>query len=443
MKRKIKKIALICPRRKIDEQDPLHTLFETGNENLKLWYTPPLSLLIIASLTPREIEITVIDEYIEEIDFNIHYDLVGLTSMTQQSYRAYEIASVFKSKGIPVVMGGIHATVCPDEALQHVDTIFRGESERLWPRFINDFDNGTEQRIYMDTEPFDLSMSVVPRYDLLNYEKFKKETRYFKHLPLNATRGCPHDCSFCVVSKFYGKKIRRKPVAKIVEEIKEIQRLNYESSFLIVDDNLFCDRRYAKELLNALIPLKIKYYCQTDVKIADDPELLDLIYRSGCAFVLIGFESIDPESLKGLNGNSWKFKQLQNYENAIKIIQSHGLVIYGAFIIGFENDTLATFDSVKNFILRNKITGQFTLLTPLPGSKIYEEMKQDGRLINDVFWDKANFYNLVVKHDRLNKEEAEKKIIQVHEEVHSPHNEAIRCRHMMEIYKTLPPRWTN
>lgn len=206
MKRKIKKIALISPRKKLDEQDPLHSLFETGNEHLKLWYTPPLSLLIIASHTPEDIEITIIDEYIEEIDFSINYDLVGLTAMTQQSHRAYELASIFKAKGIHVIMGGIHATVCPDEALQHVDTIFRGESERLWPQFLNDFENGVENRIYIDTEPFDLSKSVVPRYDLLNYAKYKQETRYFKFLPLNATRGCPHDCSFCVVSKFYGKK---------------------------------------------------------------------------------------------------------------------------------------------------------------------------------------------------------------------------------------------
>lgn len=441
MKRKIKKIALICPRKKIHECDPSYSLFESGKELIKLWYTPPLSLLIIASLTPKDIEITIIDEYIEEIDFNICYDLIGLTAMTQQCNRAYEIASIFKSKGIPVVMGGIHATVCPDEALQHVDAIFRGESERLWPRFLSDFENGIENKIYMDTEPFDLAMSVLPRYDLLNYEKFKNENRYFKFLPINATRGCPHDCNFCVVSQFYGKKIRRKPIEKIVEEIKEIQRLNYDSAFLFVDDNLFCDRKYAKELLNAIIPLKIRYYCQTDVKIADDPELLKLIYRSGCVFVLIGFESIDPQSLKGLNSNSWKFKQLQNYEKAIDIIQSNGLVVYGAFIVGFETDTLATFDSVKNFMLKNNITGQFTFLTPLPGSKIYEQMKLEGRLLNEVFWDKANFFNLTIKHNYLDKEEAERKIISAHEEVHSTENVAIRGRHMMGIYKKLPPRW--
>lgn len=222
-----------------------------------------------------------------------------------------------------------------------------------------------------------------------------------------------------------------------------MQRLNYDSTLLFVDDNLFCDRRYAKDLLKAIIPLKIKYACQTDVKIAEDPELLKLIYQSGCIFILIGFESIDPKTLQGLNSNSWKLKQLQNYETAINIIQSNGMVVYGAFIIGFENDTLATFDSVKDFMLRNKIPGQFTLLTPLPGSKIYEDMKREGRLLNEVFWDKANFFNLTIKHDYLIKEEAENKIVLMHEEVHSPQNVAIRGRHMIEIYKKLPSRWEN
>jgi radical SAM superfamily enzyme YgiQ (UPF0313 family) len=444
MSRKIKKIALISPRKKIKDQNPrLHKMFERNKNSLKLWYAPSLNLLVIAALTPQDIEITLFDEYYEDIDFDQQFDLVGITAMTIQAQRAYEIADIYRAKNIPVVMGGVHATVMPDEALLHADIVFKGEAERTWPQFLQDFENGEAKQIYEDDKQFDLSKSVVPRYELLNYEKFHKVEEFYKFMPVQATRGCPHDCSFCVVSKLLGKKIRKKPVHLVVEDIKRMQSLNYNSVLIFTDDNLFFDRKYAIELLNALIPLKIKYFAQTDIQMANDSEFLELVYKSGCVMVGIGFESVDPHSLESLNKNNWKQKQLQNYEKSIAAIQSHGILVWGAFVIGFNNDTPCTFDSIKNFVVKNKILGQFTLLTPLPGSRIYEEMKSEGRLLRETFWDNSSFWDMTIRHDNIPKELAEQKLEWIHEEAYSEENVQIRHRHMMEIYKKLPPRWAN
>jgi Fe-S oxidoreductase len=441
MNRKIKKIALINPRRPLQEQNP--RVFEMYNNNrnfIKPMYSPPLSLLIIASHTPEDIEITLIDEFFEDIDFNVDYDLVGLTAMTFQATRAYEIADIFRLKNVPVVMGGIHATVLPEEALMHVDTVFLGEAENLWKLFLEDFECGVEQRMYTGNTTYDLSDSKIPRYDLFNYEAFKKSNSFIKFIPIQASRGCPHDCSFCVVSKFYGKRIRKKPVSQVVEEIKYLQSIGIDSLLFFVDDNLFVDRKYAKELLKALIPLKVKYLAQSDVKVAEDPELLELAYQSGCLLIFIGFESIKMDSFE-INENNWKMRQIQNYKTAIEKIQSRGMVVYGAFVVGFQKDDLSTFDTIRDFVLENNIQAQFTLLTPLPGSRVYKEMEENGRLIDKVFWDKCSFLDMTIIHDKLGKTEAEDKIVWLYEKVYSDENVMKRNYHMAQIYKNLPPRW--
>jgi radical SAM superfamily enzyme YgiQ (UPF0313 family) len=438
----IKKIALINPKKPLRDQNfKIFEMFDKNKEHLKPWYAPPLNLMLIAAKTPRNIEVVLIDEHFEKIDYDQHYDLVGITAMTQQANRAYTIADKFRKKNIPVVMGGVHASVLPNEALQHVDTVFIGEGEENWPIFLNDLENGTPQKLYKSETPLDLSTLPIPRYELFNYETFKKVDSYFKFIPIQATRGCPHDCSFCMVSRFYGKKIRKKRVSQIVDELKYLQSINYDSIMMFADDNIFSDKVFARELLHAIMPLKIKYVVQTDIRFADDEELMDLAYRSGCVMSLIGFESINNESLEGVNPNNWKMKQVHNYKNAVAKIQSKGIVVFGAFIIGFKDDTLATLDKTKDFIIENKLLGQFTLLTPLPGSKIYEDIKAEGKLLEEEYWDRCSFFELTFEHDHLQKITAEDSIVMAHTEVFSDQNVMERNYHMMKIYKTLPPRW--
>jgi radical SAM superfamily enzyme YgiQ (UPF0313 family) len=442
MHKEIKKIALINPKRPL-QKDNLKTyeMFERNKERLKLWFAPPLSLLTIASLTPSYIEVKIIDEHFEEIDFNEEYDLVGITAMTQQALRAYEIADQFTQKNTIVVMGGIHASVLPYEALNHVHNVFIGEAEELWQIYLEDLKSGKERKIYKNDRLFDLKKSILPRYELINFELFNNLTTYFKFLPVQASRGCPHDCSFCVTTKFYGKKIRKKEIDQIISEIKYLKKHSNNALLLFVDDNLFVDRVFAKSLLRELIPLNIKYIAQSDVKVADDSELLRLAYLSGCMMIFIGFESINIQALSEINVNGWKMRQLQNYPLAIKRIQENGIVVFGAFIIGFKNDNLSTFEQIKNFVIQNNIPGQFTLLTPLPGSQLYEQYKVAGSLINDTFWDKCSFFDMTFKHDILSKEEAENEIIAIHDEIFNEENSMKRNFHMIKIYKKLPQRW--
>jgi radical SAM superfamily enzyme YgiQ (UPF0313 family) len=442
VKRTLKKIALISPKTPLQRENPeIFRMFQRNKDRLKPWLAPPLNLLTIAALTPADIEIKVIDEHFENIDFNETFDLVGITAMTQQAFRAYEIAAEFRKRNIHVVMGGIHASVLPEEALEHVDTVFIGEAEDTWGPFLTDFMAGEEKRTYKPHHHFDLSKAPVPRYELLNFSAFKDSDSFFNYIPIQATRGCPHDCSFCVVTKLYGGKIRKKNVAHVIEEIEYLQKFNKDSLMLFADDNLFVDKAYSKELLKALIPLKIKYFAQTDISIAEDDELLQLAYRSGCHIAFIGFESLRPDSLEEINRNKWKMKQVAKYSQSIKKIQDNGIVAFGAFVIGFQNDDLAVFDEISDFTIENKMPGQFTLATPIPGSRLYHSLQLEGKLFNSVFWNQCNFYNLVFRHDKMAKDEAQNSLINLYETVFNDENTIKRLMHMKNIYKKLPPRW--
>jgi radical SAM superfamily enzyme YgiQ (UPF0313 family) len=442
MDRKIKKIAFINPKRSLSQENQeIYKMFERNKDYLKLWFAPPLSLLVIASLTPKEFEVKIIDEHFEEIDFDADYDLIGLTAMTQQALRAYEIAGEFKLRNKTVVMGGIHATILTDEVLQHVDTVIAGEAEELWGKYLEDLSAGNAKEVYRSDNLFNLKKAITPSYDFINFSHFNEATSYFRFLPVQATRGCPHDCSFCITSKYYGRRIRKKNISQVVLEIKYLKECSNNSLLLFVDDNLFVDRKFAYSLLKELIPLKIKYIAQSDVKIADDPELLRLAYLSGCVMLFIGFESINPVSINHINANSWKMKQISRYPESIKKIQENGIVVFGAFIIGFENDTLSTFDDICDFVTKNKIPAQFTLLTPLPGSREYEKLEKTGKLTSKVFWNKCSFFSMTFNHANLSIEEAERKIIWLHDQVFKKDVALQRNLNMINIYKNLPPRW--
>lgn len=442
MQKQIKKLALINPKNQTQtDSNGIYKMLERNKEHLKLWFAPPLSLLTLASYTPDKIETIIIDEHFEKINFDEDFDLIGITAMTQQANRAYEIADEFKRRNVTVAMGGIHSSVLPEEALKHVDTVFVGEAEELWQIYLEDLKSGRERKLYKNNGFYDLKKSLTPRYELINYDNYNQLNTHFKFIPVQATRGCPHDCSFCVTTKFYGKKIRKKEIGQIVKDIQHLNKYSPNSLLLFVDDNFFVDRQFAKSVLRELIPLKIKYIAQSDVKVAEDEELLRLAYQSGCMMIFIGFESLNPMSLGDINANAFKMKQYHNYSTAIKKIQENGMVVFGAFVIGFDNDDLSTFQNIREFVLKHNIPGQFTLLTPLPGSHIYNIFKAEGRLIKENFWNNCSFFNMTFKHDYLSKEEAEREIIQLHDEIFSEENSLKRNLHMMKIYKELPPRW--
>jgi len=437
----LKKIALINPSTFCDSERHIYEMYNRNVKNYKPYLAPPLSLLTIASHTPPGIEITLIDENIEDINFDEKYDLVGITAMTQQAYRAYAIAVEFRKRNIPVVMGGIHASVLPDEALQHVDTVFVGESEDQWAIYLNDLENGTAKKIYRNDALFDLGNARIPKYNLVNYVAFRSKDTYIRLMPVQATRGCPHDCSFCIVPDLYGKCIRKKSISQVVKEIEHLKELHFDSLILFVDDNLFVDRRYIKTLMKELTPLKISYIAQTDISVAKDHELLELAYNSGCVLMLIGFESIDSHNLEEINNNKWKMKQLASYTSSINKIQEHGIIVFGSFIVGFENDDPKTFEKIRDFVIGNNISAHFTMLTALPGSRLYTQFKSENRFFRDVFWDDLSFYNLNFRHKALNRDYVEKGIVWLYDEVYSDENVIKRYRYMMQSFKNLPGRW--
>jgi radical SAM superfamily enzyme YgiQ (UPF0313 family) len=438
---KIQKIAFINPSTYACSEEHMYTMYKRNINNYKPYLAPPLNLLTIASYTPDHIQVKIIDENIEQIDFNEDYDLVGITAMTQQSSRAYQIAGEFRKRNIPVVMGGIHASVLPEEALMHVDTVFIGEAEEQWGLYLTDLQQGHEKRIYKNEHLFDLGKAKTPKYELINYELFKSREAFIRLIPVQATRGCPHDCSFCIVPDMYGKCIRKKSIPQVIQEIEYQKKLNYNSLLLFVDDNLFVDRKYIKSLMTELIPLKINYIAQTDIKVANDPELLKLAYRSGCVLMLIGFESIDSLNLGEINANQWKLKQLDSYAGSIRKIQENGIIVFGSFIVGFEHDNDQTFKNIRDFVIENRISAHFTMLTALPGSRLYKQFVALQKFQKDVFWDDLTFYSLNFKHKNLDKHAAENGIVWLYDEIYNDANSNKRYRHMLEIFKKLQPRW--
>jgi len=354
---------------------------ETKSKRLgrhRVFKTPPHNLLIIAALTPKDMEIEIIDENIENIDFNKDVDLVGITTMTASIPRAYEIADIFREKGIPVVLGGIHATVLPEESAQHADAVVIGEAEGSWEKLIQDLREGGKQaltKFYQNPQRPDPSKIPIPERGLV------KNKGYLLSRFLQLSRGCPFDCHFCSVSKFFGKKYRFRPVKKVIEEIKGMIGKSLGTRFLgFLDDNIVGNIAYARELFKALIPYNLLWVGQSSINITRHEDVLELAAASGCKGLFIGFESISEASLGEINKSHNKIKF---YEKAIKKIHQFGIAIEGAFIFGFDHDDKSIFRKTVKFIEKVKLDViQFTILTPLPGTKLHEKLEKEGRIID-------------------------------------------------------------
>ncbi len=356
----------------------------------RVFKAPPHNLLIVAALTPEDIEVEIVDENIECIDFNKKADLVGITTMTASSPRAYEIADIFREKGIPVVFGGIHATVLPEEAAQHADAVVIGEAEGLWEKVIEDFRQGGKRvlaKVYRSSQRPDPANIPIPRRELI------KDKGYFLSRFLQLARGCPFDCSFCSVSKFFGKKYRFRPVEKVIGEVKGIIGKSLATRFLgFLDDNIVGNITYARELFKALIPHKLLWVGQSSINIAQHEDILQLAAASGCKGLFIGIESISESSLKEANKSQNKIKF---YEKAIKKIHQFGISIEGAFIFGFDHDDKSIFKKTVKFIEKVKLDAvQFAILTPLPGTRLHEKLDREDRII-DRNWSNYDLSHVV------------------------------------------------
>jgi radical SAM superfamily enzyme YgiQ (UPF0313 family) len=356
-----------------------------------------MALPLLAAVTPPGVEVRLIDEAVEDVNLDLDADLVGLSVMTATAPRAYHLGDHFRSRGIRVVMGGVHPSSLPDEALGHSDAVVIGEGESHWPAVLVDAGKGRLERIYRSTDPFPLDQLPPPRWDLLPAK------RYFVPQTVQVTRGCPMSCSFCSVSSFFGRSYRRRPASQVIEEI----RAHKKKLLIFADDNIAGHPDSAKDLFAAMVPLKKKWVSQCSLSIADDPELLDLAARSGCIGLLIGFESISPEVLKSIG----KRVNLQrSYEEAIRKIHRRGIHIQASFIFGFDEDRLDTIPATVRFVKENRLTGvNYCRLTPFPGTPLYDRLEKEGRII-DHDWSKYDRQNVVFQPRNLTPRELQEKI---------------------------------
>ncbi|MEE9574317.1 MAG: radical SAM protein [Candidatus Neomarinimicrobiota bacterium] len=343
---------------------------------------PPLGLLVIAANTPLEHEVFFVDERVEEIDFDMDIDLVGISVLTISATRTYEISDRFRKRGIPVILGGIHPSILPHEALEHANSVVIGEVEGIWEGIINDCKNHDLKSIYKAETFHSMENLPIPRFDLL------KKGFYISDNIIEIGRGCPFNCSFCSASKFFGNRFRFRPIQDIVNEIK-IRNLD-NKFILFISDNIFSDKEYAKKLFNALLQLNIEWMSQSSILIAKNNELLQLAARSGCKSLLIGFESLSIQNLKDIK--KFHNSNPSDYHSLIKRIHDAGIGITGNFIVGLDEDQTSVFDGILKFVDETKIESpQIGILIPYPGTEIFNYFEKNGRIITKD-WDK--YYNI-------------------------------------------------
>lgn len=354
-------------------------IWPKGGELFPKWFNKtlrffPTNLLRLAELTPPEFEVKIVDECLEGIDINQPVDLVGISVLSYTASRAYFLSEEFRKRGAKVVLGGLHVSLMADEAVRHADAIVVGEAESVWRKVLEDFKKGTLQRVYEGGTASGLLCSGEFRRELLS-----KKT-LFSIPTLEATRGCVNHCSFCAIANVYKGNFQCRRIENVIDEVK------YTGArfFMFVDDNLTANKEHAKNLFKAIKKnCKVKWICQSSVKVANDPMFLKLMREAGCIAVFIGFESISEPSLR-LAHKSWNLTQ--DYYEAIQSFHSAGLGVWGSFIFGFDADDITIFERTLDFAVKAGIeVASFCLFTPIPGTKIYYEYLANNRIIDNDF----------------------------------------------------------
>lgn len=356
---------------------------------------PPLVLPLLAGLTPTSVDVHLVDESVEPVDTNAQTDWVAITCMTASAPRAYEISDAFRKRGTPVVMGGIHPTVSPDEAATHADAVVIGEAEPVWEKVIADLEGGNLKPRYQHDGFCDLVGLPLPRRGLLQTD------RYLTINVVQTARGCPNACTFCSISTVAGRRYRFRPIREVIDEL-----LSLGGGWVgFVDDNIIGNPNRAKELFEALIPLRLRWVGQADLNMAKDPELLKLAALSGCHAMFMGIESLSPENLQATH----KVPNIGlDMSAAIRTIHKAGIEPIGSFVLGLDGDDPSVFSKTLEFAERNKLAAaQFSVLTPFPGTVIREQFKHEGRILHSD-WSKYTMSTVVFRPQNMTPEELAK-----------------------------------
>lgn len=414
------KILLISPER------------ERKKEEAFLFRLSFLNLPYVAAVTPPDIEVKIVDEAFEKINFEEKVDLVGLTAQTPVAPRAYQIAGEFRKRGIPVVMGGVHASMLPEEALLHVDAVIIGEAEETWPLLIEDFKKGQLKRIYQSDQFVSPAGLPLPKRELLN-PRF-----YFPLKLLETTRGCPHHCDFCGVSKFFGYRYRNRPLNEIDRELatlfkkgpvmppffkRVLSLFNRDLPYFlkrkllyIIDSNVASDKRFALELASLLKDYDLLWYGHAPVSIAFDQKLLKGFSQSGCIAINIGFESFSPKNLKTMGKG---FNHPSHYEEAVQRIHEYGIGIMGTFIVGLDDDDSHVFQRIIDFCIHSKLDWALTfIMAPYPGTESFQRLEREGRIFCRD-WEKYDSLNVVYHPLHMSAEDLQRGMRRVWKEIFS------------------------
>lgn len=384
---------------------------------------PSLSLLTLAALTPDQHEISYheVDD-LEGLDRLPECDLAAISTYTAQVNDAYELAERFRRAGTTAVIGGLHVTAEPEEALSHCDAVVVGEGELSWPRLVDDLDAGRMERLYdPGGREFNLAEAPLPRFDLLDPERYNR-------LTVQTSRGCPWRCEFCASSILLTRRYKQKPAHKVAAEIRAIKRIWPHPFVELADDNTFVDKHHARELVRAIGGEGVRWFTETDVSLADAPDLVSLMADAGCAEVLIGFESPNPGALDGLElKRNWKHGRVERYRDAVETIQSAGIAVNACFVLGLDGDGPEVFDAVEAFVEDVRpFDVQITVQTPFPGTPLYARLHREGRLLDERAWERSTLFDVNFRPLRMSVEDLERGLVDLAGRLYS--REATRRR---------------
>ncbi len=341
-------------------------------------YLPGLTMPQLAAVTPDDADVRVVSETSEDIPFNEHWDLVGLTGMGGSGVvRGWQLGDIFRQKGSKVVMGGIAASLCKEEwTLEHTDCLVKGEAEDTWPVLIQDFINGRLKNIYRMQQAPDVTKFPEPAYTKFNAPK------YGFWRPVQATRGCPFPCKFCSISEFFQRSYRKRPVEQVIRDVRAAKRTGTRY-ITFIDDNIGVDMKYCKELWEALIDENIIWASQCSLQLSENEDMLALAYKSGCRILSFGIETINEKSLTHID-KEWN--RPTRYKQAFDAIRKHGIEVSTEMILGLDGDNQDVFEKTFDFLMENRIAlPRLYILTPVPGTPMYEELDAEGRIFDHNF----------------------------------------------------------
>lgn len=353
---------------------------------------PSLGLLTLAGLTPRDVDIQYLEvSDIAQVDgIPQEFDAVAISSFSAQIREAYELADRYRMLGTRVILGGLHVSALPMEALRHADAVVVGEGEPAWPAIIEDLHRGNLKPVY-DARGLNYTFtnSPMPRFDLLDIDRYNR-------LTVQTQRGCPFRCEFCAASIRISPTYKIKPVERVIAEVQSIKSLWKRPFIEFADDNSFVNKTHSKQLLRAIAKEDIRWFTESDLAVAEDEELLDMLRDAGCAEILIGFEGTTFSGIDGVEQRSnWKARKVDSYLEAIRRIQDRGVRVNGCFVLGLDGAGTESFEAIWEFVQQSGLYDiQITVQTAFPGTPLYTRLKQEGRILRDEAWELCTLFDV-------------------------------------------------